>query len=520
MPGSVRLPQDEEINAAAAYPSPQSSPPEHKCGLLPDEGHDSHCSASTTVLSAGAIIPITSPRFVTRRRSPDADSINEWVKAPALRNLLGIETWQCGGIRPNNKLCRWPLPRKLRPQIDAHADSMLMLHQSSPQLQAKLEKLIDLVHCRHHKWGCAKRIRLGIWTAVFPFGPEQASYGASVGREIAGSFERLTTQCMGTTEENMRCEDDIGGQKVQNCTKTITEISKAEVYLNDISLEHYLRVLALNMCCYDHINQDSSETITAWREKIVAIRERASWNSTQMEKRSTLKSSERQLSNRKPPTIRNTSTNQGQTVSKDSDPKPTPLCASVDCLKNPATHWPNQNDTTPFDIVEKSESRVGNKSSYERIRSWMQRKLVTKDQGHGYVYIYEVEGNKGLLKIGYTTRSIDTRHNEWSFDCNRQLIPLFPIPVTEAVPIPNAYRVGKLCHAELYHRRVFIYCHGCLCIHEEWFEVSLTEAIAVVKKWTAWIRKKPYHQLSLKEEEERKTSDMDRFMEELKHPET
>lgn len=522
MPGSVRLRQDEEIKAAAAYPSPPNSPPEHKCGLLSDEGHDSHCSASTTVLSAGAIISITSPRFVTRRRSPDADSINEWVKAPALKNLLGIKTWRCGGIGRDNKPCGNYIPRKLRPQIDVHVDSMLMLHQSSPQLQAKLEKLVDLVHCRQHKRACAKRIRLGVWTAVFPFGFEQASYGASVGREIAGSFDRLTILCMGTTEENMRCNHKIGGQKVQNCTKTITEISKAEVYLNDISLEHYLRVLALNMCCSDHINQGSSESITAWREKIVAIRERASWNSTQMEKRSTLKSPERQLSNRKPPTTRNTSTNQGQTVSKDSDLKPTPLCPSVDCLKNPATHWPNQYDTTPFDIVEKNERTRDCKSSYELIRSRMQKKLETQDQEHGYVYVYEVEGNKGLLKIGYTTRSIDMRHNEWSFGCNRQSIRLFPIPVTEADVVPNARRVEKLCQAELNHRCVYIYCHGCLCIHTEWFEVSLPEAIAVIKKWTAWIRKKPYlpDQLLLKEEEDRKVSDMDRFMEELKHPDT
>jgi hypothetical protein len=144
----------------------------------------------------------------------------------------------------------------------------------------------------------------------------------------------------------------------------------------------------------------------------------------------------------------------------------------------------------------------------------MMKRLSADDQKNGYLYIYEVEGNKGFVKIGYTTRSIRKRHEEWGFDCNRKSNPLFPIPSIKPALVPNARRVEKLCHAELKHRQAIIYCQGCLKTHEEWFESSPTDAIAVIEKWSAWMKKEPYHpdRLLLKQEEGRKAVDMEKFM--------
>ncbi|KAL6232414.1 hypothetical protein BDW75DRAFT_217841 [Aspergillus navahoensis] len=147
----------------------------------------------------------------------------------------------------------------------------------------------------------------------------------------------------------------------------------------------------------------------------------------------------------------------------------------------------------------------------------MMKTLSAKDQETGYLYIYEVEGNKEFVKIGYTTRSIKERHEEWCFDCNRKPKLLFPGPAMKAPLVPNARRVEALCHAELSHRQVIIFCYGCLKTHQEWFRVSSAEAVAVIEKWSAWMKKEPYKsdKSSLKEEETRKASDMDQFMTDL-----
>lgn len=143
----------------------------------------------------------------------------------------------------------------------------------------------------------------------------------------------------------------------------------------------------------------------------------------------------------------------------------------------------------------------------------MMEELNDKDEKDGFLYIYEVKGNKGLTNIGYTTRSISKRHDEWTFDCNRDLVSLYPIGTTEARRVPHAHRVETLCHAELGHRNNIIYCDGCLKGHLEWFEVSPSEAIAVVGKWTTWIETKPYlSDGSLKEKEARKSADINWFM--------
>lgn len=145
----------------------------------------------------------------------------------------------------------------------------------------------------------------------------------------------------------------------------------------------------------------------------------------------------------------------------------------------------------------------------------MKEKLDGDDQKNGHIYAYEVEGNRGFVKIGYT-HSVEKRLKEWRFDCNRQPILLFPKSADKAALVPKARRVEALCHAELRHRRIIIYCYGCLKTHEEWFEVTPEEAIAVIEKWTAWMRKEPYTpDHLLLEEEARKTSDMSQYLKDL-----
>jgi hypothetical protein len=115
------------------------------------------------------------------------------------------------------------------------------------------------------------------------------------------------------------------------------------------------------------------------------------------------------------------------------------------------------------------------------------RELTTNAQKVGFVYVYEVLGNEGFVKIGYTT-DLETRLGKWRFDCNREVKVLYPIPAASAETVRNAPQVEALCHAELRHRKTTIYCDSCLRKHIEWFEISTAEAIAVVRKWEQCVR--------------------------------
>lgn len=124
-----------------------------------------------------------------------------------------------------------------------------------------------------------------------------------------------------------------------------------------------------------------------------------------------------------------------------------------------------------------------------------------------------MDGNKGFVKIGFTTQSIKGRGADWTFKCNRIATILYPTSQS-AMCVENIKRVEELCHAELEHRRVMIYCEACQKVHIEWFEMSSEEAISVIRKWTMWMATGPYRNGALREEVQR-AGNIDQFMIEL-----
>lgn len=157
-------------------------------------------------------------------------------------------------------------------------------------------RLIGLVHCYHHKHGHPRQIRLDEWVSVFPSRPDQPSLSPLVERQIAKCFGRLMTMCMGPSRKGIRCKNPIGGQKLANCTKTISQICETEVYLSDIKLGDYLQVLAMNICCRFHTDQSLSKNVLTWKEKILAIRNEADLGPTDQEDNSSTGGSEKQIS--------------------------------------------------------------------------------------------------------------------------------------------------------------------------------------------------------------------------------
>ncbi|KAL3475972.1 T5orf172 domain-containing protein [Aspergillus californicus] len=510
------IPDSQDKRENVAYPSPPNSPRKSEGDVSAICENSSEQSYS----SVGTILPTTSPKPVTHVRTLETNKGIESVQLEisTLKDRFGLNRWLCGGLTQKESPCKRPIAENLKNQINNHIETIIALQKSPLQLRTEIEKLVNLVHCHQHRRGYAQQMRLDTWMAVFPSLLGQATHPALIARKIELCFGRLTNECVGVTRGNKQCRKSIGGRKVLNRTQTITELSKAEIYMNEQNLDHFLGLVATYMHCYLHTNQSLSKEQTLWKERIQDISERASLTTGKSEAGKTEGDSGKKQLLENAPVSRNTSTKKKDALpSKHSHQLLEPSAACLDSSKHPPIPQSDQYDTTAFDIVRRMEGMDNYKPSYEAVRKQMMKRLGDKEQKAGYLYIYEDEGNKGLVKIGYTARTITKRHEEWCFDCNRKPKSLFPVSAQDAVLVPHVHRVEKLCHAELNHRQVIIYCYCCLKTHEEWFEVSCREAAAVIEKWSAWMKKEPYEPdtLSLREEEARKASNMGHYMTEL-----
>ncbi|KAI9743447.1 MAG: hypothetical protein M1818_002759 [Claussenomyces sp. TS43310] len=450
--------------------------------------------------------------------------IRAQIKISSLKTKLGLDGWQCGCLTQKNTPCTRPIGKGKQDQIYSQIQSMTTLTWSDPELESELDKLVMLVHCHQHDCGNPKDSRIEIWITAFPHGDSDAKPVPSVERQIRKALGRVSTQCIGTKPDGKRCGRGIGGRKVQNCTKTIDEIVKPEVCSDDADLDIFLKVLESNMYCHLHLNCRPLKCVAMWKLSIFEIRKRTASQvaePTESDAPGRLKNQTRAPRTQE---TGKTSIGNNSNLALQIRGLPTPRMSrslSPRLARDPAAFWPATYDTTAFDIIERGDIIADNSVAYELVRSAMLKPLDKKDQEHGFIYLYEVEGNSGFVKLGYTTRSLEIRHQEWDFDCNRAVKVLYPIPSGGATVVPNARRVEALCHAELAYRKIRIYCRGCLKQHIEWFESSAEEATAVVRKWSKWMMTHPYQStplgdgVILKEEEKLKAHDIDRFMKEM-----
>jgi hypothetical protein len=268
---------------------------------------------------------------------------------------------------------------------------------------------------------------------------------------------------------------------VNNCALTIDEIVNPDMYLNHSYLEGLLKVLETNMYCYQHINQQPLQKVASWKSRIVEI----------------LAPHLAKLPETGAPEETGGPLASPSTSRSDGIVSRSESLSILSFDRDLSTYWPARYNTSPFEILARSDRLSDYKSSNEMVKEEMRRELHDKNQKDGHMYMYEVEGNPGFVKIGYTTRSVEERLQEWDFNCNRAPKVLYPVPSSTAAAIPNARRVEALCHAELDHRKIRIYCDGCLKPHLEWFEISCTEAIAVIQKWSNWMATRPYRSILL-----------------------
>lgn len=517
--------KSQKTNGTPIYPSPPNSPPQTKSNISKARrGFEDELLSPRTVSSVLLTPPISPPRnesnLTSRGKKPAENKTQR--DASTLKTLLRLDDWRCGCLTKEKKPCRKLVPKQNKGKVDSQIQSMITLTRSSSVLETELNKLIMLVHCHWHRRGYSMDDRIEAWTTVFPIGD---GYTVSVEKQIKKALGRVSTQCIGITAKRERCEIGIGGRKVQNCTKTIGEIVKPESYLDDAYLDHLLNVLETNMYCHIHINKQHFKKVKSWKSSIVEIRKNADLELVQSIESLATEGLESRTGAPNTQEIGSLSIKKRNNLVLQNRGLPTPRNSrslSPEFDRDPAAFWPEAYDTTPFDIILGSSSLTDYKSSYNLVKSEVTKPLKLKDQIKGYIYLYEVEGNKGFVKLGYTSRSNETRHEEWAFDCNRDPKVLYPIPPGSAMVVSNVPRVETLCHKELDHRRIRIYCSACLKHHTEWFEISPAEAIAVIQKWSKWMTTCPYQstsqgsvELTLKEEEMQRACDIDKFMKEI-----
>ena len=119
----------------------------------------------------------------------------------------------------------------------------------------------------------------------------------------------------------------------------------------------------------------------------------------------------------------------------------------------------------------------------------LMNRLQYKDPHSGSVYIFDRRSSPGFVKIGWTTRNVRARLEDFS-ECGYKPNLLFSSEVS------CARRVETLVHHELIkERRKERMCKGpeCSASHEEWFEIDKNKAEDILREWVYFINEaQPY----------------------------
>ncbi|KAK6379162.1 hypothetical protein LTR81_027786 [Elasticomyces elasticus] len=433
-----------------------------------------------------------------------------------LKADLRIVDWKCGARTLRHTECQRSILLKRRPLIDAQITSMTAMTCVDPSFPDALRELVMLVHCHQHDAGRPKDSRLEAWKlALAPTNSAPGELKLSVEQRINELLGPLSAECLADVN-GWTCKRHVGGQKVQNSAKMMQELVKSNTYSDDAELEYLLRVMEWNRTCDIHQSSKHFKWVAEWKRDItVAI----SWQKGAIDQPAPKSPFRGLQGSKKAPA----ECNAVVALQKKGNPEsigtllvgPTSLSPARNQSSDPALYWPKEYNTCTFDIVACASHVANPWNSQGLIGAEISRPLDAEDVHDGYVYTYGVEGNAGFIKIGHTRRRIVERLHEWSFHCNRRTKLLYPSNAaidpgatpsdasvaelgTPTTLVPHARRVEALCHAELDHRRIRIYCNGCLKQHIEWFDVSAEEVIAIIRKWSKWMATRPYKILSLK----------------------
>lgn len=447
-----------------------------------------------------------SPRLnnETSKMSPGSHEVTNQTPSEiaALKAGLAIDNTSCRAITLKGRPCKLPTPAKNQALITSLLRTLDSMTQASEELLPTLEKLSRLAHCRWHDCGNPSDSRVDVWLEAIPRGTIHGKSPALITRQIKKALHGVTPVCSGITKSKKQCSRLIGGQKVQNCSNTIAQMVLLDGSLEGIMVELLLSVFEANRYCHHHMSQLSMSNVTRWSAQLADIRKEdtgacklgksSKGSSTRVKQKqdiitpATMSPDLRE----KIKTMLHRRIQPSTTVSSDGLPWTT---------EDLAAFWSPGRDFTPLDIVSNTGEGVDKESLNPSVCDVATKPLDEIDRTSGHVYLYEVDDNPGIVKIGYTLRAVADRHAEWAFQCNRTVKVLYPATPDQLERVPNACKIEALCHAELDEFRVRVFCHGCLKQHIEWFEMDASQAISSIQKWSAWMKSSPYQKTAGKE---------------------
>ena len=507
-------------NSDSVYPSPPNSPPRPSSTVTQthEQGKDRPLSSASAASRPIISLTSTSSKVSTSTlKEEESEGHKIQVDAVNFRKLLvSKQGMLCGAIKKgalntgdNSAKSSYCEMRPLvgnRKELDCRIMLMATSRLSFPELEAKLCGIAKLVHCRHHNYGYP------IDERVYRLAEKYASGDYKIGIEIRKALRPLSSQCMVIANRQDRCKQYIGGRRLEICRRAIYILVERKVYLNDSDLDHLLKHLESNMYCDKHSKDGHFQEADLWKSRITDVCKDIS---TEVQSEANV--------NRDGATDLNSQAL--QTAKKSRAPAP-------DIEEVLATLSKIDFDITAFDILRKSneisscdwKKRVQEKmlngievkeeslkkhlkttqanvkfmtriigNSVEQLEVGVKfRKKVLEEGPFGYVYLYEVEGNDGYIKIGYTTKDVKTRLSEWTFQCNRKAKARWPKGIDTTIAIPHPRFIEALCHTALAHCQTSFYCYGCLEMHREWFKIPCEKGIVIVEKLVKWMETSPY----------------------------
>lgn len=427
---------------------------------------------------------------------------NDWN----LRGRLGLGNWKCERSTGPETTCSNSILIENRDNIDFLIRSMILLSQESSELASKLEELAKIAYCGSHKLKDKHDQRKAKWKSIFPV---QEKDVLPFVLQIMEVFESASALCPVIKADKIPCRKNIGGWKVQEYRKKIGKIIQFLTYSKDTDIDNHLRILETNIYCVEHELTMPVKRRDSWKSKILKILAKVDLDSKSFSQCPIIDEYERQLGGFG-------RSSRSRALDADSHNIPTSgALLSVNVDKQTVLSELEEFDTTPFRILNRKNAR-GKRTLNSYIRSYVEKDLYSTELKPGYIYVLEAEKVPGFIKIGYTTQLVANRLKELRFRCNRQFKVIYPT-LPNPTLVPRAKRVERLCHAELIDSQVRTDCTGCLQEHHEWFKISSENAIAVIKKWSAWMNSDPYDSAlgNLKDREKGRLSIMVNFMDEL-----
>lgn len=462
--------------------------------------------------------PMTPTEPVVSGTTEELADAEERLVLETWKTALSLDEEICGAINKyskNNERCVNKVASKKAAGIDKLIEMLRRPNESPWQIEKHLDNLAKLVHCHRHDHLPIRQTRIDEWLAALPGSPRSPT----LERELRNSLGPAPSNCTSLTKKGKPCGKKVKRENQYFCEKTIGKMVQMAMAPpeDDDTLDDLVAVLRYHMLCHVHhkhtpIYQDK------WTSAITKFQVACQQEMTRREGENA--KAHTQASNTgKGKTV----VNKGGGTYAFTAPPSTPNSRKV--RKHPRDYWQEGFDTSPFDILGKNDTVEEDMTPNQLIRTVAEGLLNTDPEKSenevncGYVYLYKVPGNEGFVKIGFTTREGDDRHEEWKKDCNREPTVIFQ--ATKVVP--HAHRVERLVHAELMEHRVRIYCERCRKQHIEWFEVSAAMAIASVKKWSLWMAGGPYEEgvtqdglkWHLKETEKKRLDDVGKFLKDL-----